>query len=377
MTVTPTTFPSDYAAIIKQIDAVDAVQYAKTRNYLNGSVSKLSPYLTHGVISTKDVLERILERYTFKEAEKFIFELAWRDFFQSVYRWHGEAIHQDLKHKQSPVSSFDLPQAVLEAQTGIKMLDEAITDLYQTGYVHNHARMWLASLVCNVAQTHWQEPAAWLYYHLLDGDLASNTLSWQWVSGSFASKKYYANQDNLNKYSNVQQQNTLLDLPYSAFPNLAVPESLKKRTKLELKTTLPKSTISSVPRDKTVLLYHMWMLDPKWQANTSNVTRILILEPSQLKKHPMSQKRIDFILNLANNIRGLNLFVGELEDLEGLADCSKVLTQAHPSIQHWSLELLKKEQPLSMFQPDFKNYPSFFAYWKACQKTDLFRTYFS
>jgi hypothetical protein len=87
----------------------------------------------------------------------------------------------------------------------------------------------------------------------------------------------------------------------------------------------------------------------------------------------MSQKRIDFVLKLAKQIVGLEVFVGKLEDLEGLSTCPKILTQDHPSIQHWHLPQLKKETQPTMFQPVFKDYTSFFAYWKACQKTDLYQ----
>ena len=96
--------------------------------------------------------------------------------------------------KQRNVVDSQLPEAVVKAETGIKMLDQAIKNLYETGYVHNHARMWIASLVC-VGQTKWQIPAKWLYYNLLDGDPASNNLSWQWFAELFQknimqSKKY-------------------------------------------------------------------------------------------------------------------------------------------------------------------------------------------
>ena len=77
-----------------------------------------------------------------------------------------------------------MPKAVVEANTTIDAIDEAINELYQNGYMHNHMRMYLASLCCNIAKCHWKHPAKWMYFYLLDGDLASNTLSWQWVAGS-------------------------------------------------------------------------------------------------------------------------------------------------------------------------------------------------
>jgi deoxyribodipyrimidine photo-lyase len=100
--------------------------------------------------------------------------------------------------------------------------------------------MWLAMLICNIAGTKWETGAAWMYYHLLDGDLASNTLSWQWVAGTFSSKKYFANQENLNKYGNSQdrQYGTILDKSYEDLAqdseNKVVPSIFKDRSQNNL-----------------------------------------------------------------------------------------------------------------------------------------------
>lgn len=371
------TFPTDYQSVIDRIENINAIKYAKSRNFLDGAVTYLSPYLTHGVISTKEVFERIMQRYSLSQAEKLVFELGWRDFYQMAYRWHGEGMFQDIRHAQEAVNSLALPRVVDYAETDIRVIDQAIDGLYEIGYMHNHARMWLASLVCNVAQVHWWQPSQWLYYYLLDGDLASNSLSWQWVAGTFSSKKYYANQENLNKYSGLKQHSTVLDVSYAELPELSVPESMRKSADLQLVTPLPKSTIESVVSDKPVLLYHMWMLSPTWQADVQGVTRVLILEPSLLERFPMSQKRIDFVLDLAKEIECLEIFVGELDELAGLSEAPGVQSIEHPALNHWnSLSNLRREVQPSMFQPVFKEYRSFFAYWKACQKTDEFKARF-
>ena len=100
--------------------------------------------------------------------------------------------------------------------------------------------MWLAMLVCNIAGTYWETGAKWMYYHLLDGDLASNTLSWQWVAGTFSSKKYFANQENLNKYGNSQdrQYKTILDKSYEELSQNSddkiAPKEFEDRSELKL-----------------------------------------------------------------------------------------------------------------------------------------------
>mgnify|MGYP000380202181 CR=1 FL=1 len=126
-------------------------------------------------------------------------------------------INFDLKNKQLKVSNTAISKSILEANTGIKAIDTAITSFYNNGYLHNHLRMYIASLACNVAQSHWNFPAKWMYYHLLDADWASNALSWQWVAGTNSNKKYIANQDNINKYCHTKQSNTFLDISYDDF----------------------------------------------------------------------------------------------------------------------------------------------------------------
>ena len=82
--------------------------------------------------------------------------------------------------------------------------------------------MYLASITCNMAKSHWLVPSKWMYYHLLDGDIASNNCSWQWVSGAFSSKKYYCNQENINKYCFTKRTNSFLDKTYEDIVQMEV-----------------------------------------------------------------------------------------------------------------------------------------------------------
>ena len=94
-----------------------------------------------------------------------------------------------------------MPQDVLTGCTGITVIDEAVRTLYRTGYLHNHARMWLASYLVHLRKTDWKAGAMWMYRHLLDGDLASNALSWQWVAGTLTGKPYLFNAENVERYA--------------------------------------------------------------------------------------------------------------------------------------------------------------------------------
>ena len=171
-------FPTTYPEILQRIQNLDPIRYGETRNYLSGDVSYLSPYISRGVISTKMVLEAMLaKRFQLEEIESLAKELCWRDYFQRVAQ--VKDVQEDLKFQQYDVLHNEIPSNVVSAETGIQGIDQAIGDLYAHGYMHNHARMYTASLVCNVAKSSWKLPSKWMYYHLLDGDFASNACSWQ------------------------------------------------------------------------------------------------------------------------------------------------------------------------------------------------------
>ena len=186
-------FETDYNTIQQRIENIDPLKYGKTRNYLNGDVTYLSPFISRGIISTRQIAKAVLAKgYHPSEIESFLKELAWRDYFQQVWIALGDEINEDVKNKQV-CNHFLIPKQLVEANTNIEAIDKCINDLYQTGYMHNHARMYVASLACNIAKSHWRLPARWMYYNLLDADWASNALSWQWVAGANSSKKYIAN----------------------------------------------------------------------------------------------------------------------------------------------------------------------------------------
>ncbi|NET74016.1 MAG: hypothetical protein F6K62_24690, partial [Sphaerospermopsis sp. SIO1G2] len=172
-----------------------------------GKVTRLSPYIRHGVSALDEVRAHAL-RHAEKpaHAEKLIQELAWRDYFQRVYEEKGEAIWQDMEPYKTGWTaeqySKKMPADILAGETGTP-LDPFIHELCETGYLHNHARMWLAAYVVHWRRVRWQTGARWFLMHLLDGDPASNNLSWQWVASTFSSKPYFYNLRNLRKFGAV------------------------------------------------------------------------------------------------------------------------------------------------------------------------------
>jgi deoxyribodipyrimidine photo-lyase len=364
-------FPADYDSILQRMHSVDPVLYGKSRNYINGAVTYLSPYISRGVITVKEVMDTVLQKgYHPAEIEVFLKELAWREYFQRVWQYAGSNINKDIKQPQQAVMHHHMIDAVNNARTGVQGLDTAIKQLYNSGYIHNHVRMYLASVICNVGKAYWLHPSAWLYYHLLDGDIASNICSWQWVCGTFASKKYYFNQDNLNKYSNTNQQNTFLDKSYEEIFTMPVPAVLQSNSMVNLQTQLPHTPVPSISLNKPTLIYNTYNLDAKWRI-TEDVNRVLLLEPSHFNQHPVSQHVIEFVMALAKNINNLFVYTGEIAEVAswytnaGMAVEANIISKEHPAFAHYPGI---KDDRHWMYPSVTGYYPSFFSYWKACKK---------
>ena len=357
-------FATEYQQILRQIDGVDPVRYAKTRNYADGAVTRLSPYISRGVISTRMILEKILRLgLAFDRIEKFVQELAWRDYWQQIWVAKGNAINRDLKQPQQDVAHQQIPRALVNAATSIHAIDEAIEELYQGGYIHNHMRMYVAAIACNIGKSHWRMPARWRYYHLLDGDWASNALSWPWVAGSNANKKYFANQDNLTKYVHCTQKNTSLDKTYAVLVDAQAPPVLVDSLQLSLPCDLPDNTTIELDPQLPTLIYNYYNLDPAWRQN-EKANRILLLEPALFNAYPVAPKNIDFMLKLADNIPGLQLFCGEYEQLHRLTSPGAIIYKEHPLNRHYQGQQDPRDW---MFQVQ-GYFPSFFAFWKRCKK---------
>lgn len=356
-------FPTDWPSIQQRIAAIDPVSYAKTRNFSNGAVTRLSPYISRGFLSTQFIFKQLIQQNRpWQDIEKLVQELAWRDYWQLIWEAKGNMIFQDLKQPQPGVRHREMPAAVIDGQTGIQAIDESILDFYETGYMHNHMRMYTASLCCPIAKAHWQMPSQWMYYHLLDGDLASNTLSWQWVAGSFSNKQYVFNQENLNKYFNSQQRNTFIDLAYDLLPTQECPMELSQTRVLSLSTDWRKVASHSTFENRPTLIFNYYNLDFQWHVE-ADYQRVLLLEPSLFKRFPISEKCIQFLLELAQNIPNLKIFKGEVEELERHIEGSNWIWRAHPLNRYPGVS-----EPAERMTTVSGYYPSFFQFWKKAEK---------
>ena len=198
--------PGGRQAALAALSQVKPPSYASTRNYLNGDVTRLSAYLRHGVLTLAEVRDDLLGRVPNpRDTAKLINELAWRDYWQRLYYQLGEGIWQDREPYKTGFGPQDyaanLPADIAAGTTTLACIDAFAHDLTATGYLHNHARMWFAAYLVHWRRIRWQAGAAWFLEHLVDGDPASNNLSWQWVASTFSSKPYIFNRENLERYT--------------------------------------------------------------------------------------------------------------------------------------------------------------------------------
>ena len=219
---------------LEEFNSFNPALYAKTRNFLNGQISRLSAHIKYGIISNKEIYEHIRDKYTFNENEKFIQELAWRDFWRSYAYHHPDQLWTDVEEYKTGLQAHeyqdDLPEDIASAKTPTQVINVFIDQLLTTGYLHNHSRMYLASYIVHFRRVKWQAGAKFFLSHLLDGDIASNNFSWQWIASTFAGKPYIFNLENVHKYCHrsieiITEKNQEIDGSYEEissrlFPNL-------------------------------------------------------------------------------------------------------------------------------------------------------------
>ena len=195
-------------------------EYSKLRNFDFGpekrtNISGLSPYITHGVINEKEVIEKSLSKFSFSKNEKFIQEVLWRTYWKgwlelrpnvwTDYLIELNKIREEYENNQNYKNAID-------GKTNIECFNYWVTELKENNYLHNHTRMWFASIWIFTLELPWQLGAEFFMQHLYDGDAASNTLGWRWVAGVQTQGKHYlASEWNIKKFTNNRFQNIKLN----------------------------------------------------------------------------------------------------------------------------------------------------------------------
>jgi deoxyribodipyrimidine photo-lyase len=189
-------------------------RYAKSRNFDFGpgrrdNVSRLSPYLRHRLVLEQEVLDAALSRHDRGAAGKFVEEVFWRAYFKGwlehrprIWRDYREDVSEIVGQLESDSSLLERYSKATDGNTGIDCFDAWAEELVSTGYLHNHARMWFASIWVYTLDLPWQLGADFFFRHLVDADPASNTLSWRWVCGLHTrGKTYLARASNIARYT--------------------------------------------------------------------------------------------------------------------------------------------------------------------------------
>ena len=195
-------------------------EYSKLRNFDFGTdnrsnISCLSPYITHGIINELEVIDKSLKEFSFQKNEKFIQEVLWRVYWKgwlelrpnvwSDYLMELDNLRDEYKSNHSYLRA-------IEGKTDIECFNQWIIELKENNYLHNHARMWFASIWIFTLELPWQLGAEFFMKHLYDGDAASNTLGWRWVAGVQTQGKHYlASEWNIKKFTNNRFQNIKLN----------------------------------------------------------------------------------------------------------------------------------------------------------------------
>ena len=194
----------------------DIVNYSTKRNYDLGplnrnNVSCLSPYISHRLINEYEISKKVLSKYPYQKVEKYIQEIYWRIYWKGWLELRPKVWSDFIEDLNAIKENEDYHQAVY-SQTKIQCFNEWVKEIKEYNYLHNHTRMWFASIWIFTLGLPWQKGAEFFMEHLLDGDAASNTLSWRWIAGLQTKGKHYLAQSwNINKFLNEKYQNVVLN----------------------------------------------------------------------------------------------------------------------------------------------------------------------
>jgi len=270
--------------------------YSKLRNFDFGpdnrsNISCLSPYITHGIINELEVIDKSLKKFSFAKNEKFIQEVLWRVYWKgwlelrpnvwSDYLIELGKVKDEFKNNQSYLDA-------IEGKTNVDCFNQWVIELKQSNYLHNHTRMWFASIWIFTLELPWQLGAEFFMQHLYDGDTASNTLGWRWVAGVQTQGKHYlASEWNINKFTN------------NRFKNIKLNENAKPIFGDKIYSVTNKSFENSeISEDKTLLIFENNMTFEFSDFKEHIFKKILLVSNNINRTIKLSEKVLKFKANL-------------------------------------------------------------------------------
>jgi len=298
--------------------------YSKLRNFDLGpdnrlNTSCLSPYITHGAINELEVIDKSLKKYSFAKNEKFIQEVLWRTYWKgwlelrpnvwSDYLIELDKIKSEFKNNQNYLDA-------IEGKTNIDCFNQWVVELKENNYLHNHTRMWFASIWIFTLELPWQLGAEFFMQHLYDGDAASNTLGWRWVAGVQTQGKHYlASEWNINKFTNNRFKNIKLNENATPIFNDKT-YSINKNDFLN----------SEILEDQTLLIFENNMTFEFSDFKKHKFEKILLVSNETNRTIKLSEKVLKFKANLLEDQKirlqekSINCEIINISDLKNITE---------------------------------------------------------
>ena len=299
-------------------------EYSRLRNFDYGpnnrsNISCLSPYITHGVINELEVIDKSLKKFSFAKNEKFIQEVLWRVYWKGWLELRPNVWSDYLIELDKIKSQFKNNQNYLDAiegKTDIECFNQWIIELKENNYLHNHTRMWFASIWIFTLELPWQLGAEFFIQHLYDGDPASNTLGWRWVAGIQTQGKHYlATEWNINKFTNNRFKNIKLN-------ENAQPIFNDKTYSINKKDFLN----SEILEDKTLLIFENNMTFEFSDFKEHRFKKILLVSNNTNRTIKLSEKVLKFKANLLEDQKirleekSINCEITNINDLKSITE---------------------------------------------------------
>ena len=252
------------------------------------NVSCLSPYISHRLITEYEVAKIVLAKFPYQKVEKYIQEIFWRVYWKGWLELRPQ-VWSDFTEDLKALKEDDNYKKAINSETQIKCFNDWVNELKENNYLHNHTRMWFASIWIFTLNLPWQKGAEFFMKHLFDGDAASNTLSWRWVAGLQTKGKHYVAQAwNISKFTNNKYQNVKLN-------ENALPLTDKREYKLS-----PINLDYDDNANENLLVFENELnLENHKLKNYKNI--YLILLTNEVRKIKLEKKVLDFKTQIIND----------------------------------------------------------------------------
>ena len=288
-------FPTNRAETLKKLENFienNLLEYSKLRNFDFGvnnrkNISCLSPYITHGVINEIEIMNKVLKKHLFAKSEKFIQEVLWRIYWKGWLELRPEVwtdYLSSLKTQREKYKTNENYFNAIEGNTKIQCFNDWVKELKVTNYLHNHTRMWFASIWIFTLDLPWELGAEFFLKHLYDGDSASNTLGWRWVAGiQTPGKNYIASEWNIKKFTNNRYEKIKLN------------ENAKPKTSNKIYPILNNTfSNSEITGDKILLIFDNNLSFEFSDFKNKKFSKILIVNSNESREISLSDNVMKF-----------------------------------------------------------------------------------